>query len=268
MMTEHSRRWLGPPDISVCVPIWRNHAPPNLATLRGSLKAALDGLRSELIIVLNGVHAQAVAAPPDAIVAEFDVNRGVPVAWNHAAASARGDVLCFVNDDVVLGPRALRRLWRSALRSDAGVTGPVGTRWDIVQAKHLAYVSMDGLTAGELRSCEVVSGFLFATRRDVYQAAKGFDEAYTPCGFEEVDYCTTVRLELGLSCFAVAGVDYRHEFGVSAWRPWRRVRYAGGTESIRSIARRNRQYFLKKWSVAAASVGVASVESFSRDASN
>jgi GT2 family glycosyltransferase len=235
------------PDISVCVPVWKRHSPPDLATLQTSLPEALGGLRAELIVVLNGVSRSHVPLTPETIVIEFPTNHGVPVAWNRGAAAASAEVLCFVNDDVVLGPSALRWLWESARREDAGVVGPVGTRWDITKGEHLAYVSTQALASGELEPCEVVSGFLFATRRKVFQAVGGFDEAYTPCGFEEVDYCTAVRVKLGLRCFAVAGISYRHEFGISSQRHWRRIRFDGRTESIRSIARRNREYFLDKW---------------------
>jgi GT2 family glycosyltransferase len=235
------------PDVSVCVPVWKSHSPPDLATLQTSLRDALAGLRAELIVVLNGISRSQVPLMPETVVIEFPTNHGVPVAWNRAAAAASAEVLCFVNDDVVLGPSALRRLWESARREEAGVVGPVGTRWDIIKGEHLAYVSTDALPPGELEPCEVVSGFLFATRSEVFGAVGGFDEAYTPCGFEEVDYCTAVRLMLGLRCYAVAGVAYRHEFGISSRRHWRRIRFDGRTESIRSIARRNREHFLAKW---------------------
>jgi GT2 family glycosyltransferase len=235
------------PDISVCVPVWKCHSPPDLATLQRSLHDALDGLRGELIVVLNGISRSRVPLVPTTPVVEFATNQGVPVAWNRAAAHARAEVLCFVNDDVVLGPSALRLLWESAQLGDAGVVGPVGTRWNIAQATHLAYVATDGLPSGDVTPCEVVSGFLFATPTEVFRAVGGFDEAYTPCGFEEVDFCTAVRLKLGLQCFAVAGVPHLHAFGVSSWRHWRRIRFDGQTESIRSIARRNRQHFLAKW---------------------
>jgi GT2 family glycosyltransferase len=241
------------PDVSVCVPVWKRHSPPNLATLELSLSEALAGLKAELIVVLNGISPTQVPVTPSALVIEFESNRGVPVAWNRAAATASGDVLCFVNDDVELGPAALRRLWKSAQRADAGVVGPVGTRWDIARAEHLAYVSTETLAPGEAKPCEVVSGFLFATRKDVFHAVGGFDEAYTPCGFEEVDFCTAVRLNLGLSCYAVAGIPHKHEFGISSGSHWRRIRFDGRTESIRSIARRNRQHFLAKWAQNSAS---------------
>ena len=104
-----------------------------------------------------------------------------------------------------------------------------------------------------VRECEVVSGFLFATRRDTFDAAGGFDEAYAPFSYEEVDFCTAVRLDLGLRCYAVADVEHTHEFGVSAaWRPWRRVRFDGRSESVWSIDRRNRRRFLSKWADRAA----------------
>jgi GT2 family glycosyltransferase len=235
------------PDVSICVPVWKRHRSPNLATLQASLPDSLDGLHAELIVVLNGISRSRVPLRPGTVVIEFATNRGVPAAWNRAAAVASGEVLCFVNDDVVLGPSALRRLSESARREDAGVVGPVGTRWDILKGEHRAYVSTDALSPGEVEPCEVVSGFLFATRRDVFRAVGGFDEAYSPCGFEEVDYCTAVRLKLGLACFAVAGIPYLHEFGISARRRWRRVRFDGRSESIGSIARRNREHFLAKW---------------------
>jgi GT2 family glycosyltransferase len=234
-------------DISICVPVWKRHSPPNLSTLQSSIHEALAGLRGELIVVLNGISSGEVDAPVDAFILEFDVNRGVPVAWNHAARSAHSDVLCFVNDDVVLGCGALRLLWESAQRRDAGVVGPVGSRWDLDAGRHLEYVSTDSLPPGALKQCEVVSGFLFATRSDVFRAVGGFDEAYTPCGFEEVDYCTSVRLRLRLNCYAVAGIHYEHEFGISSRRHWRRIRFDGRTESIGDIARRNREHFVGKW---------------------
>jgi GT2 family glycosyltransferase len=162
-----------------------------------------------------------------------------------------------VNDDVVLGRDSLVLL-RQAIVSEpnAGVVGPVGTRWDLAHAQHLSYVDLDGLSPGELRECEVVSGFLLATPKRVFDSVGGFDEAYTPCGFEEVDYCTAVRQKAGLRCFAVAGVKATHEFGISATRQWRRIRYDRKSETIKSIARRNRRHFLTKWS-AAGGEGVA-----------
>jgi len=232
----------------VCVAVYKRHGPPNLRSLAASLTAALGGLTAELVVALNGVPPDDADVPEDASVVVFECNRGVPVAWNAASRAARASVLCIVNDDVLLGPGSLRLLYDALTRDPtAGVVGPVGTRWDIARAQHLSYLDLKGLAPGSRSECEVISGFLLVTPRRVFDDVGGFDEAYAPCGFEEVDYCTGVR-RLGLRCYAVAGVDVVHEFTISSARPWRRIRYNGRSETIKSISRRNKRYFLEKWS--------------------
>jgi hypothetical protein len=81
----------------------------------------------------------------------------------------------------------------------------------------------------------------------VWQALGGFDEAYAPCSYEEVDFCTDVRLRLGLKCFAVAGIEVEHEYGISVSNPWKRIRHNGRAELLRSIHIRNERYFREKW---------------------
>jgi GT2 family glycosyltransferase len=237
------------PDLSVCVAVYKRHREPNLSSLAETLGKALGPLTGELVVVLNGISPTDAGVPASAQTVAYGVNRGVPVAWNAAARLARGPVLCFVNDDVSLGPGSLHLLHRAlATQPRVGVVGPVGTRWDIARARHISFVPVDGLLPGEMRECEVVSGFLFATPKNVFDQVGGFEEAYSPCGFEEVDYCTSVRENIGLRCFAVAGVEVTHKFAVSASRSWRRINYDGRSETIGSISRRNRDYFLAKWS--------------------
>ncbi len=236
-------------DISVCVPVYRAHPAPNLSTVRASLEAALDGLDGELVVTLNGLAAGDAGIGGDTRVVDLGVNRGVAPGWNAAARVARGDVLVFTNDDVVFRPRSLAMLYH-ALReqSDAGVVGPVGTHWDVTTGQHRSWVDLSGRGDGEIERCDVLAGFLFAASREVFDQVGGFDEAYAPCSFEEVDFCTAVRLRLGLACYAVAGVDVEHEWGISRRSPpWRRVRFDGRTETLRSIHRRNRKHFIEKW---------------------
>ena len=235
-------------DVAVCVPVYRAHPAPNLATLAASLPAALGGLEGELVVALNGIAAADALVPPGATTIDLEVNRGVAPGWNAAARAAAADVVCFANDDVVLGPGALEVLVRALReRPDAGVVGPVGTRWDVAAGEHRAYVDLAGRAAGEAEPCEVVSGFLFACRRTTWEAVGGFDEAYAPLSWEEVDFCTAVRAH-GLRCLAVAGVEVEHEWGISApQRPWRRIRWDHRTELIWAIHRRNRRRFARKW---------------------
>jgi GT2 family glycosyltransferase len=234
-------------QLSVCVPVHRAHPAPNVATLAGGLPAALAGRSGELVVALNGIAADAAGVPDGARTVPLPTNRGVAPGWNAAARAAAGEVLVFANDDVRLGPGALDRL-ASVLEAepDAGVVGPVGARWNRRTWTHAATVRPpDGIEA-----CDAISGFLFATPRRTWEAVGGFDEAYAPASWEEVDFNLAVQ-RLGLRSYAVAGVDAPHEWGISARQPlWRTVRWDGRRELLWSIHRRNRRHFLSKWSAA------------------
>jgi len=233
--------------ISVCVAVYRAHEAPNVAALGTALDAALDGQDGELVVALNGIDADRAGVPAGAITVDLGVNRGVAPAWNAAARVARGGVLVFCNDDVVLGARSLATLAEALReRSDAAVVGPEGSRWDISRGRHLAYANP---TSGneEMAACEVVSGFLFACRRQTWEEVGGFDEFYAPASWEEVDFCTAVRAAGGV-CYAISSVSCSHEWGVSKRQlPWARAHWSGRSETWRSIHRRNRRHFLRKW---------------------
>lgn len=235
-------------EVSVCVPVYRAHGEPNLATLDARIAPALGGLDGELVVALNGISAADALLPAAARAVDLGENRGVSPGWNAAAAAARGDVLVFANDDVLLGPGALAMMHEVLMtQQQAGVIGPDGTMWDLSAPRHLERLELSGLPPGELRECDVVSGYLFAVRREVWEALGGFDEAYAPCSYEEVDFCTDVRKRLGLSCYAVAGIAVEHEYGISVSNPWKRIRHNGRSELLRSIHVRNERYFRRKW---------------------
>ena len=194
-------------DLSLCVAVYSSHTAPNVSSLLAEQQAALGGLEGESRVVLNGISAAAAGVRDEAVVASFPVNRGVSVAWNEAAREAAGDVLCFCNDDVALGPRSLRILHDVLVRQpEAGVVGPAGATWDMKTLRYGEWLSTDGLPPGTTRPCDVVGGFLFALRRETFESVGGFDEAFTPAGMEDVDLCIAVRRRLGLGSYLVAGV--------------------------------------------------------------
>jgi GT2 family glycosyltransferase len=99
-------------------------------------------------------------------------------------------------------------------------------------------------------ACDVVSGFLFATPRKLWERVGGFDEAYAPASWEEVDYNCAVQ-RLGLRSYAVGGLHVQHDWGISARQPpWRTIQWGGRRELLWSVHRRNRRHFLSKWSTA------------------
>ena len=77
--------------ISVCVAVHRVHAPPNVASLRAQLDAALGGEQGELVLALNGVDLGSLGVAGEVVRSvDLEVNRGVAPAWNAAAREARG----------------------------------------------------------------------------------------------------------------------------------------------------------------------------------
>jgi O-antigen biosynthesis protein len=234
-------------EISVCVPVYRAHPEPNVATLAAALPAALGDRTGELVVALNGIAADEAGVPDGVKTVPSAVNLGVAPGWNAAAREASGDIMVFGNDDAELGPGSLAALARALEEHpEAGVVGPVGSTWDRERWEHVDMVHPadgDGLV-----ECDVVSGFLFACRRETWEALGGFDEAYAPASWEEVDFNVAAQAR-GLKSYAVGGVQVAHEWGISARQPpWRRVRWGGRSELLWSIHRRNRRHFLGKWS--------------------
>ena len=84
-------------------------------------------------------------------------------------------------------------------------------------------------------------------RRSEWEAVGGFDEAYAPASWEEIDFNLALQAR-GLRSLVVGGVDVAHEWGISAKAPpWRTIRWGGRRELLWSIHRRNRRHFLSKW---------------------
>jgi GT2 family glycosyltransferase len=234
--------------ISVCVPVYRRHEEPNLASLSYELGDALGGLDGELVVALNGISASAAGVPDGTRTVDLGVNRGVAPGWNAAARAASGDVLVFANDDISLGPGSLESLHRALNQHpEAGIVGAAGARFDFRSGRHVAWVDVSGRGAGELVPCDTVAGFLFALRRGDFETVGGFDEAYAPASMEDIDLAIAVRVRLGLASYVVAGVPHGHKFGVSVSRPWRRIEHNGRRESLFAIHRRNRRHFFGKW---------------------
>ena len=142
---------------------------------------------------------------------------------NLLADKARGDVLLFINDDVVLDAgsidAALECLSRSSstgmvgsrLRNEAGQLTHAGILFD---SRHSPYHLLDRLIASEHQAISnqqmpmpAVTGALFLIRREHFLALR-FQLAYKVCG-EDVELCLDVRERLGLKvvyCPSFSGV--------------------------------------------------------------
>ncbi len=175
----------------------------------------------ELLLVDN----DSVLPETRAVVAELARDRRVqvigapgPFDWvkinNEAVAKASGDMLLFLNNDVeARSPGWLATLVAEAERPEVGAVGArllypdgtvqhggvaVGVCWGAAHTQAgiagdaPGYLSMPSI----VRNVSAVTGACLMTRRDVFEAAGGFDSSL-PVAFNDIDYCLRLR-EKGL----------------------------------------------------------------------
>jgi len=169
-------------------------------------------------------------------------NVGVARSWNMGAQMAEGEALCFINDDVHVGPDALEKLFDVLYNeSKAGMVGPKGAKWK--GAVHERYVGIDSM-----EEADAISGFLFMLRSDLFREIGGFDVGFTPAGFEEIDMGRMVQ-QASYRCLVVPHLDVHHfhEHGVSSANV--EIQYFKRSICAKHLHERNRRYFLDKWGI-------------------
>jgi GT2 family glycosyltransferase len=173
-----------------------------------ALGTALHGVEGEVICVDNAsapVLPETIGQQLGGIYTHVrnDENLTFSVANNRAAAASRGDVLVFVNNDVVVSADSLAALQR-AFDADPAV-GVIGARLEFPDARglqHAGIVQMLWGLASNFGSGSrpddprwrvatdrfAVTGALLAMRRSLFESVGGFDERYR-WGYEDVDLC-------------------------------------------------------------------------------
>ena len=157
--------------------------------------AALDPLppESELIIAADGAvdDCRPLASLHRARVVAIDGPSGPAVARNAAAAAAAGQVLVFVDADVVVSRMGLTRIARifeehpetaAAFGSDDEQPSEPGF---MSQYRNLSHSFIHQSSASEARTFWAGFG---AVRRDAFDAIGGFDERFGRPSVEDIDF--------------------------------------------------------------------------------
>jgi len=220
------------PCVSVIVPT-RNHAK--------LLRACIEGIRQtsypsmETIVVDNGSDDQETIAYLNELQA-----RGVhllqqpgpfnfSVLNNSAVELARGEMLCFMNNDVeVLDPNWLQPMVRQAMRPEIGAVGarllyPDGT------VQHAGVCTGIGGGAGHAHRFQgadeagyferarlpqqvtAVTAACLVVTKDKFLAVGGFDEQDFPLAFNDVDLCLKLNARGWQSFYEPRSTLIHHE---------------------------------------------------------
>jgi GT2 family glycosyltransferase len=143
----------------------------------------------------------AADAPDEVIVVETLDAAGPAAARNAGALRATGDVLVFVDADVVVNPEAFTSI-RAAFAADRGLAAVFGSYDDRPSARGIVSVFRNLLhhhvhqkAAGP---AETFWAGLGAVRRDAFDAVHGFDaERFAAASVEDIDFGMRVRANGG-----------------------------------------------------------------------
>jgi glycosyltransferase involved in cell wall biosynthesis len=188
-------------ELSIVVPFHRNleHLDKCLSALRAAALGLAQGISvRETIVVADGASedSTAIALANGAMVLAVDGPSGPAVARNRGAAVASGDVLVFVDSDVVVSRGALGKLART-LVSDPNVAAVFGAYDEhpadggfMSQGKNLAHSFTHQRSPGEARTFWAGLG---AVRAHVFAQVGGFDERLTRPSVEDIDLGYRIR---------------------------------------------------------------------------
>jgi glycosyltransferase involved in cell wall biosynthesis len=169
--------------VSVVIPFKRNL--PQLAECLSAFRPLPDW--AEVIVVADGAvdSCRALATASDSHLIEIPQSRGPAAARNYGARVASGELLIFVDADVVAAPGVLTRI-RDVMQRRPDVAAVFGAydeaprdRHFMAQYRNLSHSYFHQASGGDAVTFWAGLG---AVRRDVFVALGGFDERFTrPC---------------------------------------------------------------------------------------
>ncbi len=207
-------------DLAVVVPAY-NAAATLPATLAGLAGQTYDAGRVAVVVVDDGStdETASVAAAWGATVIR-QRNRGPAAARNAGAAAAPGEILVFTDADCRPDPDFLAAI-TAPLAADTGVAGVQGAyRTDQASlVARFAQVEFEDRYrfAARFACLDLVATYAAAYRREVFEAAGGFDGAFTKADNEDTELSYRLcRLGHRLVFAPNARVAHRHP--ATLWR--------------------------------------------------
>jgi GT2 family glycosyltransferase/glycosyltransferase involved in cell wall biosynthesis len=243
------------PEVSIIVLNWNRRDLTSLCLEH--LWQRTTGHRYEVIVVDNGSRQEEVdflrTHAPRARIISLRANRYFGEANNIGVEAARGRYICLLNNDAFVHEGWLEPLVE-ILRTDTRV-GAVGPRF-LYPNNRLqeagALVTPDGLAVqlgkgkdpddplfASLRQVDYVSAACMLVRRTEFLNVLGFDLAWDPAYYEDVDLCLKLRL-IGLSTFYCPQSTVTHIENATSSD-------AGHGLGLHNIIAINRAKFVARW---------------------
>lgn len=253
------------PEVSIILVLY-NRAELTLQCLHSILRS---NVRSYEVIIVDNAStdetAQLLKRVKGARIIHNEQNLHYLLACNQAGKQAAGEYVLLLNNDAQLQPHTIASAL-STLKSSADI-GAVGGRIilpDGTLQEAGSIIWQDGSCLGYdrgispldptcmfRRNVDYCSAVFLLTRRDLFLAGGGFDEAYVPAYYEETDYCarlwqrgkrvvydpdvTLVHYEFASSASSESAIDLQakhREIFAARQRDWLQHQYAPATQNI------------------------------------
>ena len=225
-----------------------------------SIAQSAENQDYEIILVDNGSRADEAAAlrcaiDPAVKLISLTQNMGFGEGSNIGVEFCVGRFLLFLNNDVVLPPGAIQRLVATFESSfSPGAVGPTLLYPDGSVQEAGAFVKPNGLTfqigkqnipiaphfPGGSYIVDYCSAACLLVERHAFLDVGGFDPAFDPAYFEDVDFCLKLRAR-GLYTYCASDISVIHHENATSASLWRR-------DQIDVMVARNHQVFLRQWS--------------------
>ena len=191
-----------------------------LASLRATIP---PGLECEIILVddasTDGTRAWLKNLPAPCRVALNEQNLGFAATCNRGAADATGELLFFLNNDLVLLSGWLEPMLRAFARfPDAGLVGNVQLNAATGVRDHAGiFFNHQGKPAHDAgapllrswREVDALTGACFGIRRETWRELGGFDEGFVNGG-EDIDLCLRAQAMGRRNLIALRSVVCHH----------------------------------------------------------
>jgi GT2 family glycosyltransferase/glycosyltransferase involved in cell wall biosynthesis len=178
-------------------------------------------------------------------------NVGFGPACMQAAALARGQYLCFFNNDALLTPGSIEAVLKNFSREDVGAVGGKILLSDGRLQEAGSIVWSDGSALGYgrgenpespeynfRRPVDYCSAVFLMTPREVFQRYGGFSEEFAPAYYEDTDYCMTLW-QNGLRVIYEPLAQIDHYESASS----------GGNDNARAMMAAHQVKFAGKWAL-------------------
>jgi len=176
------------PPLTVVIPV-HNGETTLTRCLDAILESTLEGV--EIIVVDDG-STDGTADILDRFpvrTLHHDRARGAALARNAGAAVARGDLICFVDSDILVAGDTLSEVVKSLEAPD--VDGVVGMLGKETEAKNFSSqyenLYMHYMYLNHSEEMDIFYTSLAAIRRKVFMAVGGFEESYAGAGIEDME---------------------------------------------------------------------------------